>query len=311
MGSRLVSIVVPLRNEASGLERFLTELRRVTGSLQFAFEFVLIDDGSTDDTWNLIQKEASSDAAIRGFSLSRGFGKEGAIAAGISAAEGAAIIVMDGDLQHPPGLLGEMLNHWQGGASIVEAVRMRPKRGRRAGRLARHCIYRVMERLTGFEFDDMTDFKLLDREVVDVLQRFPERLRFFRGLVAWTGFPAARIMFEPPPRSMGKSQWDLSSLLHLTMDMITGFTHIPLRLVTLGSCLMVLFSAALTVQTLWMYVSGRSVEGFTTVIICILLVGGILGAGIGILGEYVARIYQEVKGRPAFIVHRRTRKTDG
>lgn len=304
-----ISIVIPVRNEETQVCQVFEEIRRVLGGA--SFEIVFVDDGSSDDTWREIRALREEDARIRGVRLSRGFGKEAAIWAGIESARGAAVVVMDVDLQHPPALIPRMVELWQTGRwRIVEA--------RRSSRGAEPFWYRGSSVLfysllrwgTGLDVQGATDFKLLDRDVVEVLKKLPERVTFFRGICSWTGVDRASIDFEVAP-AQRPTRWNVLRLMRLGIDAITSFTPWPLFLVAVAGVVFALFSAVLGVQTLYMYFSGRAVTGFTTVILLILIVGAVITLALGILGLYVSRLFEEVKGRPRYIALERIAPEDG
>ena len=291
-----VSVVVPVRNEERQIARFVDELRRVLADVPF--EIVFVDDGSTDATWDVLRELRAGDARIGGLRLSRNFGKEAALWSGIEVARGDAVLVMDVDFQHPPGLVRQMLDLRESGPwKIVEA--RKKKRGREPWwyRLFARIFYYVLESGTGVDFVGATDFKLLDREVVNLLKGLPERATFFRGITAWTGVSRTSIEFEVPDAARA-TRWSVLRLAKLGIDAITSFTPWPLFLVAGAGVLFAIFSVLLGIDTLWMYFSGRAVTGFTTVILLTLIVGATIMFGLAILGLYVSRLFDEVKARP-------------
>ncbi len=298
----LLSIVVPAYCEGEHLESSLAAIHAAAEELGERFEIVVIDDGSKDDTWAAFKRASARLPGLRGSALTRNFGKEAAISAGLRMAGGAAVVVMDGDLQHPPALLPEMLRLWRGGAKIVSAVkqengRVGPKPWSLSG-----LFYRSFSRLAGTELAGQSDYKLLDREVVDAYLALPERGTFFRALVPWMGYPEARIPFSVPARVAGESKWSFWRLFRLACDAILSFSTVPLQLITGLGLLTLLFSVVLGAQTLWEKLAGEAVEGFATVILLLLICNGVLMVSLGGLGLYVAKIYEEVKGRPRYLV---------
>ena len=292
----MVSIVVPVHNEEAQVKAFVDAAVSVLGAI--AFEIVFVDDGSTDGTWNQIATLAAADHRIGGLRLSRNFGKEAALWSGIEVAAGAAVVVMDVDLQHPPSLIPRMLDLWRSGKwKIVEAVR--EKRGKEPFwyRALSHLFYAVLQRGSGIDFTGATDFKLLDRSVVDVLKTFPERVTFFRGICSWTGYERVSIEFEVPPATR-ESRWSFVRLFKLSVDAITSFTPWPLFIVAGAGVVFAAFALILGIQTLYMYLSHRALTGFTTVILLTLIVGSFIMFGLTVLGLYVSRLFEEVKGRP-------------
>lgn len=297
-----ISVVVPLKDEERNVAPLVRSVIDTLLGVDDSFEIILVDDGSQDDSWSEIV-QASSDPHVRGIRLCRNFGKEAALRAGLEYSRGAGVITMDGDLQHPPSLIPEMVRAWRGKkVQIVEAVRETPAKRSFLQELGARTVYAVFRSVTGVMIEGRTDFRLLDRTVVDFLCNLPERATFFRGLLAWYGFSTLSLGFSVVDRKVGSSRWSFFRLLSFGLDVITGFTSFPLRLMTFCSCGFLSFSAILILQTLYGYVTHRSVEGFSTVIICILLVGGVVTAGLGIIGEYLARIFEEIKHRPRYRV---------
>jgi len=297
-----LSIVVPLKDESLSIERLICAIQKALQSVDESYEIILVDDGSQDDSWAEIAK-AGLNRGIRGIRLCRNFGKEAALRAGLEYAKGAAVITMDADFQHPPEILSDLVACWRrDGVEIVEAVRRNPPIRTVVQHLGARVVYTVFKKVTGVDIEGKTDYRLLDRSVVDFVCRLPERAIFFRGILAWYGFTTAAVPFDVVERETGSSRWSLIRLVSFGLDVVTGFTSFPLRLMTLCSIAFLSFSFLLIVQTLYGYFSHQSVEGFTTVIISILLVGGVVTAGLGIIGEYLARIYEEIKQRPRFRV---------
>jgi len=297
-----LSIVVPLKDESLIIDRLISAIQKALNGIEDSFEIILVDDGSQDNSWAEIVK-AGFNRGIRGIRLCRNFGKEAALRAGLEYARGAAVITMDADFQHPPELISELLACWRkGGVEIVEAVRRNPPIRTAIQHVGARVIYTVFQKVTGVDIERKTDYRLLDRSVVDFVSRLPERAIFFRGILAWYGFKTVSVPFDVVERETGSSRWSLIRLVSFGLDVVTGFTSFPLRLMTLSSIAFLSFSFFLILQTLYGYFTHRSIEGFTTVIISILLVGGVVTAGLGIIGEYLARIYEEVKQRPRFRV---------
>ena len=299
----LLSIVVPALNEEHGLAAALQEIRDHARQTGMNLQLIAVDDGSTDDTWGVLRTLEREMPELHAIRLSRNFGKEAAIAAGLDAATGDAAVILDADLQHPPALIPEMVRRWRTeGWDVIEAVKSH--RGREAWwqRRTRRTFYDIAAALTGFKLQDASDFKLLDRKVLAAWRRFGERATFFRGLVAWLGFSVTQLPFEVPPRADGRSRWSLQGLTQLAIRAVTSFSAIPLQLVTVLGVLTLLIGAAIGVQALRLWYLGRALPGFTTVILLQLMVGGFLMISLGIIGSYIARIYDEVKARPRYIV---------
>lgn len=303
-----LSLVIPVFNEGELLESVLSAIHAELARLDpLSYEVLIVDDGSADETWSLIERWSQNRPWLHGLRLSRNFGKEAALAAGLEAVRGEAVIVMDGDLQHPPALIGEMVAIWrQGEADIVEAVKM--DRGKEPfwHRLRAGLFYKLLGGIPGADLTGATDFKLLDRAVVEAWRRMGERNLFFRGMAAWLGFRRREIAFSVPRRAGGRSRWPLFQLMRLAVTGITSFSSLPLQITTIIGFLFLLFSILLGGQTLYMKFSGQAVSGFTTVILLLLILGSCILISLGILGIYIARIYEEVKGRPRYLVVART-----
>ncbi|AKS43001.1 glycosyltransferase family 2 protein [Wenzhouxiangella marina] len=303
----LVSVVIPAFNESSGLERLSSRVIEAVESCACQAELVVVDDGSTDDTWARLRQLSAADARIRGVSLARNFGKEAAVLAGLDEACGEAVIVMDGDGQHPPEQLPAMIEAWRAGVDIVEGVKKSRADQSWPARLASRLFNRIFTRLTGVDLTEAADFRLLSRCAVDQLLELPERAFFFRGLSSWMGYPTARIEFETAPRDSGQSKFGLFDLARYALRNTIAFTSAPLQLVTLAGLIFALFAVLLGLQTLWQWYSGQAVEGFTTVILLLLIHGSVVMIALGVIGQYIAQIHHEVKKRPHFIVKDRLR----
>jgi glycosyltransferase involved in cell wall biosynthesis len=303
MKQPFLSVVIPVFREGSHLSGFLTAVRSALSQCDLLYELVIVDDGSPDDTWRTITREAQTSQAICALRLSRNFGKESALCAGLEHVRGDAVIVMDADGQHPPSLIPEMVRTWQAsGADIVEAVKRRRGRESLASKVGAQLFYFILNKLSGFHFKGASDFKLLNRKAVDAWLKMHERNVFFRGMTVWMGFNTVQIPFEVVPRSAGQSTWSVLKRLKLALVGITAFSSFPLHLVTLAGLIFLGLSVFLGMETLYLKLTGRAVSGFATVILLELIIGSLLMISLGIIGEYLARIYEEVKGRPRYIV---------
>lgn len=304
-----LSLVVPAFNEERGLAAALREMQARAAGTGLALQLVVVDDGSVDGTWKVLASLAAEIPALHAIRLSRNFGKESALAAGLDAADGEAVIILDADLQHPPALIGEMVRLWRSEQwDVVEAVKSDRGRESWLQRITRRWFYRIAGALTGYDLQDASDFKLLDRKVVDAWRQLGERVTFFRGLVAWLGFRRTQVYFDVPARSDGRSRWSLPRLMGLATDAVTSFSALPLQLVTALGVLTLLIGAALGVQALRLWYVGAALPGFTTVILLQLIIGGFLMISLGIIGTYLARIYDEVKARPRYVVREVSRR---
>jgi polyisoprenyl-phosphate glycosyltransferase len=298
-----LSIIVPAYQEEAGIATALLAIANATRSTGLPFELVVVDDGSSDATWAAIAGTARGIPEIVALRLSRNFGKEGAIAAGLDRASGDATIVLDADLQHPPSLIPEMVRLWRDEHwDVVEAVKSSRGTEPLAHRVAARTFYRLATWITGFELQDASDFKLLDRRVVDEWRRLRENVTFFRGLVPWLGFRRTRIFFTVPPRQTGPSRWSYGGLASLAVHAVTSFSALPLQTVTVLGFLTLLVGVRLGAQALRLWYQGDALPGITTVILLQLMIGGLLMISLGIIGIYIARIYDEVKGRPRYVI---------
>ena len=298
-----LSVVIPVFREGAQLSSFLAAVRSSLSQCNLPYELVLVDDGSPDDTWRVLTAEAESCQAIRALRLSRNFGKESALCAGMEHARGDAVIVMDADGQHPPSLIPEMVRMWQSSASdIVEAVKRRRGRESLSSKLGALLFYFILNKLSGFHFKGASDFKLMNRKAVNAWLEMHERNVFFRGMTVWMGFNTVQIPFEVVPRSAGQSTWSVLNRVKLALVGITAFSSFPLHLVTFAGVIFLALSVLLGLETLYLKVTGQAVSGFATVILLELIIGSFLMISLGIIGEYLARIYEEVKGRPRYLV---------
>ena len=298
-----ISVVVPVLNEEQQISVFVRAVNEILAGIPVSYEFLFVDDGSADGTWNTLLKLRSHSPNIYAIRLSRNFGKESAISAGLEAANGDAVVVMDVDLQHPPELLLEMVRLWrEEGSKVVEARKIERGEETWLKKMAAKTFYSFMSRASGFDLSGATDYKLLDRMVVDAWKNMPERITFFRGMCAWMGFKPAVVDFSVPNRNNGQTSWSYTQLIRLAINGITAFTSVPLHVVSVLGIVFFAFSVLLGAQTIFMYFSGRAVDGFTTVILLLLIVGAGILIGLGVIGVYLSRIYDELKARPRYVV---------
>ncbi len=302
----MLSIVIPAYNEQENIPAAANEIAAVVSALTAEYELIFVDDGSRDGSWQTITQLSQDDPHIRGLRFSRNFGKESAIFAGLKNAAGDCVAVMDCDLQHPPALLKQMYELWQGGAEVVEAVKASRGKESLIYKLFAKTFYRIMRKSSGIDLDRTSDYKLLDRKVVDALNDLPERLTFFRALSGWVGFKSERVEFDVAERHAGQSKWSFSKLFKYAISSITGFTDFPMHIITWSGVLFFIFSLILGVQTLVNFCMGNAADGFSTVIILVLLTGSILMLGVGIIGYYLSKIYEEIKCRPRYIISQKT-----
>ena len=306
-----VSVVMPLHNEATGLPDSLAAVVAALRALGTPFEIVAVDDGSTDATWPIIAEAARGDAGIRGLRLSRQFGKEAALCAGLASARGDVAVTIDGDLQHPPEVIGRLLEAWRDGADVVDGVKSAETSRSSLGRMQSRLFYGTLRALSGYDLKGASDFKLLDRRALEAYLALPERHVFYRGMVSWLGFRRAEVAFYAPAGRAGESKWGFAKLIRLALTAVTSFSSAPLHFITMLGFGFLLFALVLGGQTVWRKLNGSAVEGFTTVIVLLLIVGSAIMIGLGVIGEYVARIYDEVKARPRYVVAESTGGPDG
>lgn len=307
----LLSIVLPAYNEETNIANTAKALSELLDGKQIEYELIFISDGSKDGTFAEIVKASQENPRIKGAEFSRNFGKEAGIFAGLELASGDAVIVMDCDLQHPPQVIPEMWELWKSGVEVVEGIKKSRGKESLGYKLSAGIFYKVMSGLIRMDMSASSDFKLLDRKVVDVLLNLPERNTFFRALSFWAGFRTEAVQYEVQERQFGESKWSFWSLMKYAITNATSFSTLPLQMVTAVGIVFILFSAALAVQTLARFLMGTAVEGFTTVILLLLIIGGLLMLGLGVIGHYIARIYEEVKGRPKYIISHVTDNVQG
>ena len=306
----LLSVVLPAFNEEASVPRAADTLSALLEGAGIDHEIVFVDDGSRDHTWQAVQAQTQRHPQVRGVRFSRNFGKEAAIFAGLAQARGDCVVVMDCDLQHPPEKAVEMYRLWQQGYQVVEGVKTSRGKESFLHTFAARSFYSIISRATGIDMSRASDFKLLDRRAVDTLLAMREKNAFFRALSSWIGFSTAQVEFEVQPRLEGESKWSVRSLVRYALTNIASFSTAPLQLVTLLGVVVFICSVVLGVWSLWQKATGQALEGFTTVILLQLLIGSILMICLGIIGYYIAKIYEEIKDRPRYIVAERCEGQD-
>ena len=298
----LLTVVLPSYNEEASVPRAAQTITALLSEAEICHELLFVDDGSRDKTWAAIGKAAKEYPAVRGVRFSRNFGKEAAIFAGLAQAKGDCVVVMDCDLQHPPEKIIEMYRLWQNGAQVVEGVKSNRGKENPLHTFAAKGFYSIISRATRIDMSRASDFKLLDRRAVDTLLAMREKNAFFRALSSWIGFETAQVEFEVQPRMDGESKWSFLSLVRYAVTNIVSFTTAPLQLVTLMGAGVFVASVVLGVWSLWQKFTGQALEGFTTVILLQLIIGSALMFCLGIIGYYIAKIYEEIKDRPRYIL---------
>lgn len=303
MDSSLITVVIPVYNEESQICENINLIIKCLEETGMEFMILLVDDGSTDGTWLRLKMLSKEIPCIKALRLSRNFGKEAALCAGLTAAEGDACIIMDADLQHPPTLIPEMIRLWKDdGYEVVEGVKALRGHESMINKVGANLFYKTLSKLSGFNMQQSSDFKLLDKKVVLAWRSMNERGTFFRGMSAWVGYNRISIPFNVGIRTKGVSKWSLINLFTLAVKAITSFSYFPLHLVTFMGVVFLVGALVLGIQTLYMKLTGIALSGFTTVILLLLIIGSCLMISLGVIGTYIARIYEEVKCRPRYIV---------
>jgi len=301
--TKLISCVVPVYNEETLIAEFITALDVTLKKLAYPYEIVIVDDGSKDNTLTIMH-QLRTQFPIRYIRFSRNFGKEKALSAGLDHAQGDAVILLDGDFQHPLELLSEFIAQWEDGNDMVYAVRQNREDESWLKRTCAKAFYHLASKINRINIPaNAGDFRLLDRKIVNALQKLPERNRFMKGLYSWVGFKQIAIPFEVQPRKSGTSQWNFYSLLDLAITGITSFSAFPLRLIALGgigvATMAILYAIWIILST---FIFGIQTPGWATIVTAITFFGGLQLFALGVVGEYIGRVFDEVKHRPLYII---------
>ena len=298
----MLSVIIPAYNEELLVEKAYHTIRSILAEEGIENEIIFIDDGSSDLTYEKICYLAESQENVCGLHFSRNFGKEAAISAGLASVKGDCAVVIDCDLQHPPEKIVEMYHLWQQGYEIIEGVkRTRGDEGKIHG-FAAKAFYSIISSMVGFDMSNASDFKLLDRKVIDILNKIPERKGFFRAISYWVGYNKTTVEFDVMERSDGVSKWSTKGLIKYAISNISAYSTTPMQIVTVLGVIMLIIACIFGVWALIDKIIGRALEGMTTVIIITIFIGSIIMISLGIIGYYVARIYEEIKGRPKYII---------
>ncbi len=299
---KMLSIILPAYNEGEMIYKSSEVISKLLEDNKIEYEILYVDDGSKDETWTKIMEMSKKNDNIRGISFSRNFGKESAMFAGLSESKGDCVVVMDCDLQHPPEKIIEMYRLWEDGYEVIEGVKS--SRGREGifHSIAAKSFYSLISSASGFDMSKASDFKLLDRKAVNVILNIREKNAFFRALSSWVGFKTTSVEYDVREREAGESKWSTKSLIKYALTNITSFTTAPLQVVTILGVIMFILSIVLTGIALYQKITGYASVGFTTVIILQCFIGSIIMVSLGIIGYYIAKIYDEVKGRPKYII---------
>lgn len=299
-----LSLIVPIYNESASLTAFFTRVEGVLEKLEHPYEVVCIDDGSTDSSFEQLNLHRKRNPAIKILRLTRNFGKDIALSAGLDHCDGDAVIPLDADLQDPPEVIPELLRKWQEGYEVVFARRESRISDSFLKRTSASLFYWVFNHLTDTEIPPNTgDFRLMDRQVVEALRRIPERNRFMKGIFAWVGYRQAEVVYERPPRESGSTQWNYRKLWNFALDGITSFSTVPLRVWFYFGAVIAAFTVAYVIfLVVWTLYFGIDVPGYASLMVAVLFLGGIQIMSLGVIGEYLGRIYLEVKKRPLYLV---------
>lgn len=299
----ILSLVLPIYQEGNHIRSSIGVIEAILLEHGIPYELILVDDGSRDNTWIELARLAKDNTKVTAIRLSRNFGKEAAICAGLEYARGDMVLVMDADLQHPPELIPEMVRAWREEAvDVVEGIKNSRGKENFFYRICAKFFYYIIYKSSDIHLGKTSDFKLMDRKVVEAWKELPERATFFRGMSAWLGYERKQIGFDVAERVNGKTKWSLFRLMRLALNAITSYTSIPLHCITILGFIMFFMTIILGAQTLFMKFSGRATDGFTTVILLLLLIGSAVMISLGIIGIYLAKIYKEVKARPRYLV---------
>ena len=301
----MLSIVIPAYNEEKMILKTTEVVSGIMEREKIPFELVFVNDGSKDQTWEMIEKAAEKNSHVTGIRFSRNFGKESAIFAGLANAEGDCIAVMDCDLQHPPETLVEMYRLWEQGYEVIEGVKRSRGKESILHRASAGMFYKIMSKAVQIDMSRASDFKLMDRKAVEALLSMPERNAFFRALSSWVGYRTTSVEFDVQERTEGESKWSTWSLIKYAVRNIVGFSSAPLQMITVAGVLTLLLALVLGIQSLVKYFCGHALEGFTTVILLLLIIGSLIMLSLGVIGIYIAKIYEEVKGRPRYFIARK------
>ena len=307
MTQTIISVVAPVYCEGDHLPEFVSalaaELTQLKSTCGLSYEIVLVDDGSSDNTWAVMRTLVAQYSNLRCLRLSKNFGKDAALSAGLAAARGDAVITMDSDMQHPASLIPEMVALWRtGNVDVVDVCKQKRQVESLLSKLCAMTFYRIFRALTSYDLQGSGDFKLLDRKVVEAWKSLGERKIFYRGLTSWMGFRHEQIMFTPCQRCGGSSKWSLARRVTLAVDSMTSFSGKPLLLIGMITLLFYALAFFVGCEALWSYATGHARSGFTTVILLILLTGSAILTGLCIMSAYIHHAFVELKGRPRYLL---------
>lgn len=297
-----VSIIIPSYNEEGNINNTVDKVLQIMDDNSINCEIIFVSDGSKDQTFARILKKSRQDNRVKGVEFSRNFGKEAAILAGLEKGTGDCFAVMDCDLQQPPETIVDMFRMWENGYDIIEGIKSNRGKESKIHKFFAGLFYGILSKFTGYDMRNTSDFKLFDKKIAQIILNMPERKTFFRALTFWVGFKTGRISYEVADRTIGTSKWSFVGLVKYALTNIICFSSIPLNIVTYLGIISFLGMVVLGIQTLVRYSMGNAIEGFTTVILLVLLLGSGILIGLGIVGKYISAIYEEIKGRPRYII---------
>lgn len=310
--NKLLSIIVPAMNEEENIGALTAAVRAEMESNGIPYELIIVDDGSRDKTWEAVCSEAASDSRVSGISFSRNFGKEGAMFAGLKQARGGCAVVFDADLQFPPPVVALMYKKWlSGDCDVIESRKNSRGSEGLAYKLFTGVFYGALKLMSGIDLNNASDFKLLDRRVIRALDELGERQTFFRAMPGWVGFKTETVSFDVAKRNAGSTKWSVKKLIRFALGSISSYTSAPLQFVSFAGGISVFGAFALAVFTLFFRFQRYETRLFCWSTSILLLIGGTIMAGMGILGFYLSRVFDEVKGRPRYIVARTTGRESG
>lgn len=303
MNDKLLSVIMPVYNEVNIEPNFL-RLVNVLKCAGINYEIIIIDDGSKNNAWQEIADIADRYDNVVGISFSRNFGKENALCAGLDAVKGDCAVCIDSDMQFPPEEIPAMYKLWEQGYEVVEGIKNKRQNEGFLYKACSNIFYSALKKLSAIDLKNGSDFRLLDRSVIDAWKCMPERQTFFRGMSSWVGFKRIQYNFNVADRTEGKSKWSLRRLMGLAVDAVTSYTAAPLYMAAVFGVIFFLFAVVMGIQTLYMFIWGNALSGFTTVILLLLFIGAVVMLGLGVIGIYIKKIYEEVKGRPRYIIQK-------
>ncbi len=298
----MLSVVIPAYNEEAMIKKTASVIGSILKDAHIDYELLFVNDGSKDKTWSEILEASKTDPKVKGISFSRNFGKESAMFAGLHKSMGDCVAVIDCDLQHPPEKLVEMYRLWEQGYEVIEGVKATRGHESLMHKIAAKSFYSMISDATGVDMSRASDFKLLDRKAVNVILNIREKNAFFRAMSSWVGFETTQVEYDVREREEGESKWSTKSLIKYAITNITSFTSAPMQIISMLGVILLFMTITLTVVTLIQKIQGVASDGFTTVIVLLGFIGAVLMISLGIIGYYISKIYEEVKGRPRFII---------